>query len=290
MLSVGPTRNELRPGSAPITAPAHEAAAGSASFITITGVSKAFVGRAGTVQALSAIDLAIQDGEFVSIIGPSGCGKSTLLMLAAGLMPPSAGTIMIGRRRIDGPNADLGIVFQQDVLLDWRTALDNILLQAEIRGHDRARAVADARRLLAMVGLDGFAAAYPHELSGGMRQRVAICRALLHRPPLLLMDEPFGALDAISRDQLQVDLLRLWSQQRMTVLFVTHSIREAVFLSDRVVVMSPRPGRIETVIPIDLPRPRRLAVRDSVEFARYDATVTEIFRSLGVLREAEEDS
>jgi NitT/TauT family transport system ATP-binding protein len=285
MLSAGASRNEPRPGSAPTP----DAVAASSAFIAISGVSKAFTGRGGTVQALNAIDLAIQDGEFVSIIGPSGCGKSTLMMLVAGLMAPSAGTIMVGHRRIDGPNADLGIVFQHDVLLDWRTALDNILLQAEIRGHDRARAGHEARRLLAMVGLDTFAAAYPYELSGGMRQRVAICRALLHRPPLLLMDEPFGALDAISRDQLQVDLLRLWSQQRMTVLFVTHSIREAVFLSDRVVVMSPHPGHIETVITIDLPRPRRLVMRDGAEFARYDAVVTGIFRSLGVLREAEDE-
>jgi NitT/TauT family transport system ATP-binding protein len=285
MLSAGASRNELRPGSVPT----QDAGAASTAFVAMSGVSKAFTGRGGSIQALNAIDLAIPDGEFVSIIGPSGCGKSTLIMLVAGLMAPSAGTIMVGRRRIDGPNADLGIVFQHDVLLDWRTALDNILLQAEIRGHDRTRAADEARRLLAMVGLEAFAAAYPYELSGGMRQRVAICRALLHRPPLLLMDEPFGALDAISRDQLQVDLLRLWSQQRMTVLFITHSIREAVFLSDRVVVMSPHPGHIETVIPINLPRPRRLVMRDGAEFARYDAIVTDIFRSLGVLREAEDE-
>ena len=160
-----------------------------------------------------------------------------------------------------------------------------MVLQAQIRKQDLIEARERARQLLAMVGLESFASAYPHELSGGMRQRVAICRALLHDPPLLLMDEPFGALDALTRDQLNSDLLRIWSDRRMTVLFVTHSIPEAVFLSDRVVVMSPRPGRIEKIISIELPRPRRLSVRQTLEFIRYNEMVTEVFKSLGVLRE-----
>jgi NitT/TauT family transport system ATP-binding protein len=162
------------------------------------------------------------------------------------------------------------------------------MLQAEIRGHDKKMATARANQLLAMVDLQGFSGAYPYELSGGMRQRVAICRALQHEPPLLLMDEPFGALDALTRDQLQIDLLRLWSKQKMTVLFVTHSISEAVFLSDRIVVMSPRPGKIEEIIKIDLPRPRRLAMRESPEFLKYNQKVTSVFKTLGVLRDEDE--
>jgi NitT/TauT family transport system ATP-binding protein len=256
-------------------------------FISIKGVSKRFVGRHGTVQALAAVDLAIADGEFISVIGPSGCGKSTLMMLLAGLEPATTGTIHIGGKAIDGPTSDLGIVFQQDVLLEWRTALENVVLQAEIRKQNKAEATKRARQLLEMVGLEAFASAYPYELSGGMRQRVSICRALLHDPPLLVMDEPFGALDALTRDQLNIDLLRFWADRRVTVLFVTHSISEAVFLSDRVVVMSPRPGRIETIISIDLPRPRRLSMRETPEFMRYNQMVTDVFKSLGVLREEE---
>jgi NitT/TauT family transport system ATP-binding protein len=260
-------------------------AGGGGEFISIKGVSKRFSGRQGVVQALDAVDLTINDGEFISVIGPSGCGKSTLMMLLAGLEPATTGTIHIGGKKIDGPASDLGIVFQQDVLLEWRTALENVVLQAEIRKQNKAAATERARQLLAMVGLESFASAYPHELSGGMRQRVSICRALLHDPPLLVMDEPFGALDALTRDQLNVDLLRFWSDRRVTVLFVTHSISEAVFLSDRVVVMSPRPGRIETIITIDLPRPRRLSIRETPEFVHYNRMVTEVFKSLGVLRE-----
>jgi len=254
-------------------------------YISIRGVSKTFTGRNAIVEALSAIDLAVADAEFVSVIGPSGCGKSTLLMLLSGLDRATSGIIRVGGKIIDSPTSDLGIVFQQDVLLEWRTALENVLLQADIRGMDKPAARARATELLAMVGLDGFAAAYPYELSGGMRQRVAICRALLHEPPLLLMDEPFGALDALTRDQLQIDLLRLWSKQKITVVFVTHSIAEAVFLSDRIVVMSPRPGRIETIIKIDLPRPRRLSLRESPEFLGYNRQVTSVFKALGVLRD-----
>jgi NitT/TauT family transport system ATP-binding protein len=266
---------------------ADSAAAANASgdYISIRGVSKTFIGRNAIVEALSAIDLNVADGEFVSVIGPSGCGKSTLLMLLSGLDRATSGTIRVGGKIIDRPTSDLGIVFQQDVLLEWRTALQNILLQAEIRGRDKKAAMRRATDLIAMVSLDGFAAAYPYELSGGMRQRVAICRALLHEPPLLLMDEPFGALDALTRDQLQIDLLRLWSKQKMTVVFVTHSIPEAVFLSDRIIVMTPRPGRIEEIIKIGLPRPRRLSMRESPEFLRYNQQVTSVFKALGVLRD-----
>ncbi len=255
------------------------------THIAISGVSKTFETRTGTVHALQNINLNIRKGEFVSVLGPSGCGKSTLMMLLAGLTSVKLGRIMVGDKHNDGPNADAGIVFQQDVLLEWRTAIDNILLQAEIRKADMTQARERARQLLEMVSLQDFETAYPKELSGGMRQRVSICRALLHKPPLLLMDEPFGALDAMTRDQLQIDLLRLCADNEMTVFFITHSIQEAIFLSDRVVVMSPRPGRIERIIDIDLPRPRRLAMRETAKFTAYTRDLTAIFKSLGVFRE-----
>jgi NitT/TauT family transport system ATP-binding protein len=274
-------------GVAPTNA-ASPAQAMSEGYISIAGLSKSFTGRASVVQALANIDLDIADGEFVSVIGPSGCGKSTLLMLVAGLESTSSGRILVGGQAVERPISNIGIVFQQDVLLEWRSAINNILLQAEIRGQDKKAATGRAKELLAMVDLEAFAGAYPHELSGGMRQRVAICRALLHQPRLLLMDEPFGALDALTRDQLQIDLLRLWSKQKMTVLFVTHSISEAVFLSDRIVVLSPRPGKIEEIITVDLPRPRRLALRESAEFVKLNQRVTSVFKMLGVLREESE--
>jgi NitT/TauT family transport system ATP-binding protein len=260
---------------------------GAGSSVAIRSVSKSFRTKKSVVHALSSVDLDIRKGEFVSIIGPSGCGKSTLLMLMAGLDVATNGTIEIDKRQIKGPNSDIGIVFQQDALLDWRSALSNVMLQCEIRKMDHAASSARADELLKMVGLEEFHAAFPHELSGGMRQRVSICRALLHSPPLLVMDEPFGALDALTRDQLQVDLLRLWTDQKMTVVFITHSISEAVFLSDRIVVMSPRPGKIETIIDVELERPRRLAVRDTPQYTRYVHQVTDIFKSLGVLKEDE---
>jgi NitT/TauT family transport system ATP-binding protein len=257
----------------------------AASHITISDVTKVFSGRNGKVHALQSIDLDIRRGEFVSVLGPSGCGKSTLMMLIAGLLPMSSGTVTVEGKRITDPNPDVGIVFQRDVLLEWRSALDNVLIQTELRGGNKAEAKARARELLRMVSLEDFEGAYPKELSGGMRQRVSICRALLHRPRLLLMDEPFGALDAMTRDQLQIDLLRLCRDNDMTVLFITHSITEAIFLSDRVVVMSPRPGRIERIIDIDLPRPRRLAMREDPRFGAYTHELTDIFKGLGVFRE-----
>lgn len=255
------------------------------THISISGVSKSFATRTGKVQALQEINLTIRKGEFVSVLGPSGCGKSTLMMLLSGLEGVTTGRISVGKKHINGPNPDAGIVFQQDVLLEWRSALQNILMQAEIRKSDMNEARDRARQLLKMVSLHDFENAYPKELSGGMRQRVSICRALLHEPPLLLMDEPFGALDAMTRDQLQIDLLRLCTKGDMTVFFITHSITEAIFLSDRVVVMSPRPGRIERIIDIDLPRPRRLAMREDPRFNEYTRELTDIFKGLGVFRE-----
>jgi NitT/TauT family transport system ATP-binding protein len=255
------------------------------AYIEIRGVGKTYHSARGSLHALEPIDLAIAEQQFVSLVGPSGCGKSTLLMLVAGLLAPSEGEVRIRSVPVAGPYIDLGIVFQRDVLLDWRDALSNVLLQAEMRDQDRRAWEARARELLRLVGLDGMERKFPWELSGGMRQRVAICRALLHDPPLLLMDEPFGALDALTRDQLNLELQRIQSTSRKTVLFVTHSISEAVFLADRVVVMSPRPGRIVETIDVDLPRPRRLSVRESPEFNGYSQRIRTIFEQLGILNE-----
>jgi len=269
------------------SSPAVEGPAGAKprDLISVEGLSKQYMSRTGPVLALDKVNFGIAEREFVSVIGPSGCGKSTLLMIVSGLTPPSTGAVTIGGRRVAGPYTELGIVFQEDVLLDWRSVLQNVLLQADIRRSRSAASEQRARELLGMVGLAGFETKYPHELSGGMRQRVSICRALLHDPALLLMDEPFGALDALTRDQMNLDLLSFWEKFQMTVLFVTHSISEAVFLSDRVIVMSPRPGKIETIVPIDLPRPRRLTMRDTPEFTEYTRSVRSVFERAGVLKE-----
>jgi NitT/TauT family transport system ATP-binding protein len=259
---------------------------GGAPFVQIEDVTKVYPIRGGYLHALDEVSLTIREHEFVSIVGPSGCGKSTLLLITSGLIQASTGTITVGGRQVGAePYTDVGIVFQRDVLLDWRSAESNILLQYEIRGLDKAAGRRRAQELLHLVGLDGFGERYPAELSGGMRQRVAICRALVHDAPLLLMDEPFGALDALTREQMSTDLERIWERERKTVLFVTHSIPEAVFLSDRVVVMSPRPGRIERIIDIAMPRPRRLADRESPAFAEHNREIREIFQATGVLRD-----
>jgi NitT/TauT family transport system ATP-binding protein len=254
-------------------------------LIQINGVTKIYPTADGEIHALDRIDLDVKESEFLSVLGPSGCGKSTLMMLISGLIPPSSGDITIAGQLVSKPYTDLGIVFQRDVLLDWRSVLDNVLLQIEIRRLKRANYEPRAQDLLRRVGLGDFTRRYPRELSGGMRQRVSICRALVHDPPLLLMDEPFGALDALTRDQMNLDLLRIWDQSRKTVIFVTHSIPEAVFLSDRVLVMSARPGSISEIIPIDLPRPRHLSVRDMPEFAAYSRRIRQIFQAQGVLVE-----
>jgi NitT/TauT family transport system ATP-binding protein len=255
------------------------------AYLRIENLSKVYATRDGQVHALDDISFTQRRGEFISHVGPSGCGKSTLLMIAAGLIPPSSGAVRVGSRRVEGPRTDIGIVFQNPVLLDWRTALGNIMLQAEARKMNRKDAELRGRKLLATVGLGGFEDRFPHQLSGGMRQRVSICRALIHNPDHLLMDEPFGALDALTRDQLVLDLQALVSDRRMTVLFITHSIAEAVFLSDRVIVMTPRPGCIDRVIDIKLPRPRTLAMRETPEFANYSRQILELFLARGVLRE-----
>ncbi len=268
---------------------AHEPASTSgAPMIQLREVVKTYHGRAGSTEALSPIDLDVTTGEFVSILGPSGCGKSTLMMIVAGLIPSSGGSVHVNGLPVTKPVTDLGVVFQQDLLMEWRSALRNVLIQGEMRGIPTAEMKPKALELLEMVGLTDFTDAYPSELSGGMRQRVSICRALVHEPPLLLMDEPFGALDALTRDQMGLDLLRIWNRTRSTVLFITHSISEAIFLSDRVVVMSDRPGRIADDIRIELPRPRRMAVRETPEFTSYVQRVRSILTELGVLREGDD--
>ncbi len=251
--------------------------------IAIDAVSQVFRrGRAET-HALDGIDLAIRAGEFIAIVGPSGCGKSTLLRIVAGLIRPTAGRVTIGSRTVDGPHTDLGIVFQQPVLLDWRNVLDNVLMQVEMRSLPRQNFAERAKALLHQVGLGDFQDRLPHELSGGMQQRASIVRALIHDPPLLLMDEPFGALDALTREQMRLDLEAIWLSSRKTVIFITHSIDEAVLLADRVVVMSPRPGRIERIITVDLPRPRGLEARRARFFTEATEQITSIFLERGVL-------
>jgi NitT/TauT family transport system ATP-binding protein len=255
-------------------------------FIEIDGLSKKYnEGGPDSLLALQDISLDISRGEFVSILGPSGCGKSTLLMLIAGLYSASHGEVRIGGQPVTRPRTDLGIVFQNPVLLEWRRVLDNVMLQVEAQRLDKVVYRRRALELLGAVGLAGFENAYPYALSGGMRQRVSICRALIHDPPLLLMDEPFGALDALTREQLMIDVQRMWAGGHQTAVFVTHSIREAVFLSDRVIVLSSRPGRIERIWHIDLPRPRRLKMASTPAFTRYTQEITDLFMSKGVIRD-----
>ncbi|HEY7297053.1 MAG TPA: ABC transporter ATP-binding protein [Xanthobacteraceae bacterium] len=271
-------------GADPFAVPASVTA--EAPYLEFRNLTKVYATDDGPVRALDRFSVVQWEGEFLSILGPSGCGKSTLLMIAAGLLAGSDGLVAVRGQRVTAPRTDIGIVFQSPVLLEWRTALGNVMLQAEARNFDLKMAGQRARDLLSVVGLAGFENKYPDELSGGMRQRVSICRALIHNPPQLLMDEPFGALDALTRDQLGLDVQRLWNETRMTVLFVTHSVAEAVFLSDRIIVMTPRPGRIDRIIDIDLPRPRTLAIRESPEFNGYIREILDLLLARGVLREA----
>jgi NitT/TauT family transport system ATP-binding protein len=225
--------------------------------ILLSGVGKTFRGRDGDrVEALSDITLRVEPGEFVAIVGASGCGKSTLLRLVAGLVPVSLGRVEVGGKLVAEPRADTAMVFQAPTLLPWADVLRNVTFPLRLMGKATPSTEDEARVLLAKAGLSGFETKLPRELSGGMQQRVAICRALLQQPQVLLMDEPFGALDALTREEMSLELLRIWAETGAAVLFVTHSISEAVLLADRVVVMSPRPGRIADVVPIGLPRPR----------------------------------
>jgi NitT/TauT family transport system ATP-binding protein len=253
--------------------------------VKIVGLSKIYESReSDDIRALDQVDVEITPGSFVAVVGPSGCGKSTLISLLAGLIPATTGKIIIDGEEVRNPHPKVGVVFQSDLLLYWRTVLDNILLPAEIKHQHRTQHRERAQQLLAQVGLEGFEGKWPSELSGGMRQRVALCRALIQEPGLLLMDEPFGALDALTREQMIMDLQSMWVRVRNTVLFITHSIDEAVFLADRVLVMSPRPGRIDLDLTIDIPRPRQWKeVHEDQRFQRYIRQVRDVFEAKGVL-------
>jgi NitT/TauT family transport system ATP-binding protein len=254
------------------------------NLVRITGLRKVYATKDGEdIRALEEVDLAIRNGEFISVVGPSGCGKTTLLKILAGILDRTAGEVTIAGRNLSGPSRELGVVFQAPVLLPWRTVLQNVMVPVEVQKRDRTTFEARARALLAMVGLSGFESKYPGELSGGMQQRVGICRALVHDPSFLLMDEPFGALDAMTRETMNEELQRIWADSRKTILLVTHSIPEAVYLADRVVVMTPRPGRIVDVIDVDLPRPRTLDMHNTPEFGRFVTRIRRHFNSAGSL-------
>lgn len=254
----------------------------SDAFVSLKQVSKVFEGESRAVTAVQDINFEIGAGEFVSIVGPSGCGKSTVLTMLAGLMAPSNGVIKVAGAQVKGPITNVGIMFQRDLLMDWRTVIDNVLLQADVRGTDRELARAKAVRLLKAAGLGAFQEAYPWELSGGMRQRTALCRALLPDVPLLLLDEPFGALDAMTRDRMNLDLQRLWAADKRTALLITHDISEAIFLSDRVLIMSPSPGKIIEDVRIELPHPRDFSVREEAIFIGYKKKLRGMFDAMEV--------
>jgi len=245
------------------------AAVAARDVIAIRHLSKTYGGTGGGVTALSDIDCAVADGEFLSIVGPSGCGKSTLLKILAGLLQASGGEALLNGTPIERPRKDIGVVFQSPVLFPWRSVLGNVLLPVDVQQLGREKMTGRAMDLLALVGLTGFEHRYPWELSGGMQQRVALVRALIHDPALLLMDEPFGALDAMTREAMNVELQRIWMERRKTVVFITHSTSEAVFLADRVMVMTPRPGKLADLFEVDLPRPRALDVMTTEKFGVY---------------------
>ncbi len=247
--------------------------------LVIRNIAKTFPGRRGDLLALAGVDLEIEENEFVSLVGTSGCGKSTLLMIVAGLETATSGSVLIDGAEVTGPGLDRGVVFQSYTLLPWLTALENVEFALRAAGRTRAAARNSALEHLSLVGLDDFADAYPAQLSGGMKQRVAIARALSYRPKMLVMDEPFGALDALTRQHMQELLTHVWEHHRLTVLFVTHDVEEAVYMSDRVAVMTNRPGRIKSIIPIDLPRPRNIDMIATPPFAERERQVLHDIRS-----------
>jgi NitT/TauT family transport system ATP-binding protein len=241
------------------------------AYVRIDSVSKVFDTFSGDrIKAIEDISFNIHSGEFISILGPSGCGKSTLLRIIAGLLKPTGGRVSVGGSPVLGPIKGIGFVFQRPVLFDWYKVLANILAPVELAGLRKRDYVDKAYELIRLVKLEGFEDKYPKELSGGMQQRVSIARALILDPEILFMDEPFGALDALTRDQLNLELLKIWSEKRKTILFVTHNIPEAVLLGDRVVVFSERPGTIKAIIPIDLPRPRTIEVKKDKKFGELE--------------------
>ena len=251
----------------------------SSEVLVAEGLKKTFESRGRTpIVALAQVDLRVARGEFLSVVGPSGAGKTTLLKLLAGLLPPTAGQVVVAGRTVTGPIEDFGMAFQNSVLLPWRTALDNVLLPIEMLGRKKSDYRDKAMELLDLVGLTGFENRRPRELSGGMQQRVALCRALIHDPAILLMDEPFGSLDEFTRQSLNDHLLRLWEASHKTIVFVTHSVSEAVYLSDRVAILTARPATLVGVVPIDLPRPRHPDIRFEPRFADHVRIVQEKLR------------
>src|SRR2546421_4711496 len=253
---------------------------GAPAAIEVRNLSKVYASQDGPVQALSDLSFAIADQEFVTIVGHSGCGKTTLLKIVAGLLSASSGSVTVRGRAVSAPLKDVGMVFQRPVLLKWRTILDNVMLPIEMLHLPRADGAQRAIDLLKLAGLIDFRHHYPAQLSGGMQQRAAICRALVHDPSLLLMDEPFGALDLMTREEMNFELLRIWSERRKTTLLVTHSISEAVFLADRVIVMTPRPGMVADIVAVNLPRPR---MPETKLDPRFSACVQAIGRKIGLL-------
>ena len=250
------------------------------SYISLKNVSKIFKTKGGIVHALRDVNVEIEENEFVSIVGPSGCGKTTILKIIAGLVQPTTGEVYVRGDKVVNTIQNVGMVFQSPVLLRWRTVLRNVMLPIEIRKINTKTYLEKAKNLIELTGLKGFEDKYPHELSGGMRQRVSICRALITDPDILLMDEPFGALDALTRDQLNRELINIWQQQKKTVVFVTHSVNEAIYLSDKIYVMSPRPGTIIEQVNVDIPRPRN---RGDPKFIKLAES---ILRLLGVETDA----
>jgi NitT/TauT family transport system ATP-binding protein len=250
--------------------------------IAVRRLSKSYGSGPGAIVALRDIDFTVADGEFMSIVGPSGCGKSTLLKILAGLIS-SDGEALINGTPVEGPRQDIGMVFQSPVLFPWRSVLGNVLLPVDVQRLGREKMTQRALGLISLVGLSGFEHRYPWELSGGMQQRVALVRALVHDPALLLMDEPFGALDALTREAMNVELQRIWLERRKTVLFVTHSTSEAVFLADRVLVMTARPGRIGDMLTIDFPRPRSLDVMTTEPFGAHVRRIRSALNASGAI-------
>jgi len=258
-----------------------KSAAKADEAIGIDNLSRRFGAVENPVIALDRVSLSIKEGEFISIVGPSGCGKTTLLRLLGGLDKPTEGRATLRGETIVGPRRDVGIVFQNPVLFPWRTVLENVLLPIDVQRLGRQKYLAAAHDLIAMAGLKGFENRYPAELSGGMQQRVGLIRALVHEPAMLLMDEPFGALDALTRENMNLELQRIWLERRRTVVFITHSISEAIFLGDRVLVMTPRPGKVSAELRIDLPRPRELSIMTTPEFGSYSQQIRELLNAKG---------
>jgi NitT/TauT family transport system ATP-binding protein len=253
--------------------------ASPAPMIEVTDLHKTYSARDGKIVTLDGVSFSVAPQEFVSVLGPSGCGKTTVLKIIAGLVPATTGVVYVEGTRVTGPQRKIGIVFQVPALMRWRTAIHNVMLPAEILGLGTVQSRRRAAELMSLVGLAEFASKYPNELSGGMQQRVAIARALVRDPSILLLDEPFSALDMMTRNQLNIELLRIWSERRKTSLLITHSIPEAVFLSDRVVVLGPRPANVLEIVPVPLPRPRISEMRVSSEFMKI---VDRIGRRIGL--------